>query len=39
LAWLALWALLLLIASWVWQVRIRAALAIWRLEDIRETRD
>jgi hypothetical protein len=39
LAWLVLWALLLLIASWIWQVRIRAALAIWRLEDIREERD
>lgn len=34
LAWLVLWALLLLIASWIWQVRIRAALAIWRLEAI-----
>ena len=39
LAWLALWALLLLIASWIWQVRVRAALTIWRLEDIREGRD
>jgi hypothetical protein len=39
LAWLVLWALLLLIASWIWQVRIRAALAIWLLEDIREERD
>jgi hypothetical protein len=39
LAWLVLWAFLLLIASWIWQLRIRAALAIWRLEDIREGRD
>jgi hypothetical protein len=39
LAWLVLWAMLLLIASWIWQLRVRAALAIWQHEDLRETRD
>ena len=32
LTWLILWALLLLIASWLWQIRIRAALAVWQRE-------
>ncbi len=39
LAWLVLWAMLLLIASWIWQLRIRAALAIWQREDLRVVRD
>jgi len=39
LAWLLLWALLLLIASWIWQLRIRAALAIWQREDLRDAKD
>ncbi len=39
LAWLVLWAVLLLAASWIWQLRIRAALAIWQQEDLRETKD
>jgi hypothetical protein len=39
LAWLVLWAMLLLIASWIWQLRIRAALAIWQREDLREAKD
>jgi len=39
LAWLVLWAMLLFIASWIWQLRIRAALAIWQHEDLREARD
>jgi hypothetical protein len=34
LTWLILWALLLLIASWLWQIRIRAALAVWQREDL-----
>jgi len=39
LVWLVPWALLLLMASWIWQLRIRAALAIWRLESIRQQPD
>ena len=39
LAWLVLWAMLLLAASWIWQLRIRAALAIWQHENLREARD
>jgi hypothetical protein len=39
LAWLLLWAMLLFIASWIWQLRIRAALAIWQNENLREARD
>ena len=39
LAWLLLWATLLLVASWIWQLRIRAALAIWQREDLRMVRD
>lgn len=39
LAWLAVWATLLLVASWIWQLRIRAALAIWQREDLRAVRD
>lgn len=39
LAWLVLWATLLFIASWVWQLRIRAALAIWQREDLRDAKD
>jgi len=39
LAWLVLWAMLLFIASWIWQLRIRAALAIWQNADLREARD
>ena len=39
LAWLVLWAVLLLVASWIWQLRIRAALIIWQREDLRVVRD
>ena len=39
LAWLVLWAMLLLVASWIWQLRIRAALIIWQREDLRVVRD
>ena len=39
LAWLVLWAVLLLVASWIWQLRIRAALIIWQREDLRLVRD
>jgi hypothetical protein len=39
LAWLVLWAVLLLVASWIWQLRIRAALIIWQGEDLRVVRD
>ena len=39
LAWLVLWAMLLLAASWIWQLRIRAALAIWQHENLREAKD
>jgi len=33
-AWLLLWAMLLLIVSWIWQLRIRAALATWQHENL-----
>ncbi|MDH3274083.1 MAG: hypothetical protein OEM64_12830 [Gammaproteobacteria bacterium] len=39
IAWLVLWAMLLLVASWIWQLRIRAALIIWQREDLRLVRD
>ena len=39
LAWLLFWAALLLVASWIWQLRIRAALIIWQREDLRVVRD
>lgn len=39
IAWLVLWAMLLLVASWIWQLRIRAALVIWQREDLRVVRD
>jgi len=39
LAWLVLWATLLFVASWIWQLRIRAALAIWQREDLRDAKD
>jgi hypothetical protein len=39
LAWLVLWAILLLAASWIWQIRIRAALATWQHENLREAKD
>jgi hypothetical protein len=35
ITWLILWALLLLVASWLWQMRIRAALAVWQSEDLK----
>ena len=39
LAWLLFWAALLLVASWIWQLRIRAALIVWQREDLRVVRD
>lgn len=39
LAWLLFWAALLFAASWIWQLRIRAALVIWQREDLRVVRD
>lgn len=39
LAWLVLWAVLLFVASWIWQLRIRAALAIWQQENLRQAKD
>ena len=39
LAWLLSWAVLLFVASWIWQLRIRAALIIWQREDLRTVRD
>jgi len=39
LAWLLLWAMLLLVASWIWQLRIRAALTIWQHEGLRKAKD
>ena len=37
-AWLLLWMVLLLLASWIWQLRIRLALAVWRDDDMRSLR-
>jgi len=38
-AWLLLWMLLLLLASWIWQLRIRLALAVWRADDMLPLRE
>lgn len=37
--WLLLWMLLLLLASWIWQLRIRLALAVWRDDDMQPLRE
>ena len=36
--WLLLWTLLLLLASWIWQLRIRLAIAVWRADDMQPLR-
>ena len=38
-AWLLLWTVLLLLASWIWQLRIRLALAVWRADDMQSLRE
>ena len=37
--WLLLWVFLLLLAAWIWQLRIRLALGVWRADDMRALRE